>query len=98
MPETRLAVVHHGVADVVAEHSASDVVQDLWERVQKWWWVQVLSFNKAPPEFIKKFRNFPSLLEKPACSKNFTKLLLSDLTIPPNYSTKYWYSGQPFYK
>lgn len=70
-----------------------------WEHVQKWWWVQVLSFNKAPPEFIKKFRNFQSLLEKSACSKNVTKLLLSDLTIPPNYrSTKYWYSGQPFYK
>lgn len=30
MPKTRLAVIHHRMADVVAEHSAADVVQDLW--------------------------------------------------------------------
>lgn len=29
VPETRLAVIHHRVADVVAEHSTADVVQDL---------------------------------------------------------------------
>lgn len=29
VPEARLAVIHHRVADVVAEHGAADVPQDL---------------------------------------------------------------------
>lgn len=31
MPKTRLAVINHWMADVVAEHGAADVVQDLRE-------------------------------------------------------------------
>lgn len=30
MPEVRLAVVHHWVADVIAENSTANIVQDLW--------------------------------------------------------------------
>lgn len=30
MPEACLAVVHHWVTDVIAEHGAANVVQDLW--------------------------------------------------------------------